>query len=88
MAGVRFKAAYVRIHLTAETSNGLCSNLCPATDDHAAGRRDQFRKLIKSLKEKKATLSRKRKQQDMRLAQRQRDAAKTAAKKKKKTQPK
>lgn len=88
ISGKYFKAVYARIHLAAESSNGLCANLCEATDDHAQGRRDQFRKLIKSLKDKKARLSRKRKQQDMRLAQRHRDAATTVAKKKKQTQPK
>ena len=90
IAGTCFKPAYARIHLAAESTNGLCSNLCAATDDHAGGRRFRFRKLIKELQERKEHNSRKRKQQDMRLAQRQKDASKTAnAKKKlKKVQPK
>ena len=84
ISGKFFKPAYARIHLAAESTNGLCSNLCTATDDHAEGRQIQFRKLIKDLKDKKAELSRKRKQQQMRLDEREKDAAAVVAKKKKK----
>ena len=84
ISGKFFKPAYARIHLAAESTNGLCSNLCTATDDHAEGRQTQFRKLIKDLKDKKAELSRKRKQQQMRLDEREKDAAAVVVKKKKK----
>ena len=49
----QFKAAYERVHLAALEGNGLCSNLCNADDDHAEGRRQQFRKLIKDLQKLK-----------------------------------
>lgn len=84
ISGKNFKPAYARIHLAAESTNGLCSNLCTATDDHAEGRQTQFRKLIKDLKEKKAELSRKRKQQQMRLEEREKDASAVMAKSKNK----
>ena len=84
-----FKAAYARIHLAAKKSNGLCSNLCTATDDHANGRREQFRKLIVELAQRKKDKARKRKQQQNRFDQRDVDAAAVSAQKKKKSsQPK
>ena len=85
-----FRAAYARIHLAAEKTNGLCSNLCDSTDDHASGRQQEFRKLIAKLKANKEEKARKRKQQEMRLAQREIDAAieAHAAKRKKMKQPK
>ena len=84
-----FKAAYARIHLAAEKSNGLCSNLCDATDDHATGRQEQFRKLIKHLQQRKTEKIRKRKQQQARLDMRDADAAAISSKKKKRScQPK
>ena len=49
ISGATFKAAYARIHLAAEMTNGLCSNLCTANDDHAEGRQQQFRKIITDL---------------------------------------
>ena len=70
ISGDKFKPAYARIHLAAENTNGLCANLCTSKDDHAQGRRMQFRKLIKELEDKKKTTARKRKQQSMRLQQR------------------
>ena len=82
----QFKAAYARIHLAAEKSNGLCSNLCDADDDHAAGRREQFHKLIKELVSKKVDKQRKRKQQQMRLQQREAEAVASIAVRKKKRQ--
>ena len=62
-----FKAAYARIHLAAEKTNGLCSILCDATDDHAGGRREEFRKLIITLENKRKQKARKRRQQENRL---------------------
>ena len=73
ISGATFKPAYARIHLAAEFSNGLCANLCQSQDDHAEGRRAQFHKIILELNQKKQVLSRKRKQQEMRLHQRQQD---------------
>ena len=84
ISGSTFKPAYARIHLAADGTNGLCSNLCTSADDHAEGRQLQFRKLIQDLKEKKEELSRKRKQQQLRLEKRQEDAAEAAASSKKK----
>ena len=74
ISGEKFKPAYARVHLAAESNNGLCSILCDATDDHATSRRAKFRKQIKELREKKAKESRKRKQQQMRLQEREKDA--------------
>ena len=65
-----FRAANARIHLAAEKTNGVCSILCDSTDDHAEGRRQEFRKLIKELERKREEKSRKRKQQLYRLEQR------------------
>ena len=87
ISGPKFKAVYARIHLAAQSSNGLCSNLCAAEDDHAQSRRQQFRKLIKTLEEKKLKKERKRKQAEIRMQQQQQDAA-DVMKKKRKRQPK
>jgi len=81
-----FRAAYARIHLAAEKSNGLCSNLCDSSDDHARGRRMQFRKLIAQLAQKKKDKVRKRKQQEARIEQREREILVVSTKKKMKTQ--
>ena len=86
-----FRAAYARIHLAAENSNGLCSNLCDSKDDHAHGRQMQFRKLIAELARKKKDKARKRKQQEARLEKREREIIIIASAKKKaktQTQPK
>lgn len=66
--GKQFKANIARVHLAADSTNGLCAKLCTATDEHAAARQKQFRSLIESLKEKQKTKSRKRKQQIQRIA--------------------
>lgn len=66
-----FRAGNARIHLAAEKTNGVCSILCDATDDHAEGRKQQFRKLIQTLEEKKKERTRKRKQQIQRLEARE-----------------
>ena len=81
ISGEKFKPINARIHLAAERTYGICGNLCRATDDHARGRQQQFRTLIKKLAKKKAEKLRKRKQQDARIKQRA-DASK------KKRQPK
>ena len=60
----------MRIHLAADKTNGLCSNLCDAKDDAATGRRLQFRQLIKKLGQRKETRMRKKKQQELRLEER------------------
>ena len=65
-----FRAANARIHLVAEKTNGVFSILCDSMDDHAEGRRQEFRKLIKTLANKKQEKARKRKQQLYRLDQR------------------
>ena len=84
-----FKAAYARIHLAAEKTNGLCSILCDATDDHARGRREQFRKLIIKLEKEKQDRKRKMQQQAQRIEMREAVAGLQApAKKTKLTQPK
>ena len=80
-SGEKFKPINARIHLAAERTYGICGNLCRATDDHARGRQQQFRTLIKKLAKKKAEKLRKHKQQDARIQQRA-DASK------KKRQPK
>ena len=74
IAGDKFKPVYARIHLAAESSNGLCSNLCTADDDHAESRRQQFRKLIQTAKERSRTNARKRKQEQMRRKQLEEEA--------------
>ena len=74
ISGNFFKAAYARVHLAANKSNGLCANLCDASDDAAAGRRQQFRKLIKSLRQSAKDKQRKRKQQQERLEVREASA--------------
>ena len=79
-----FKAAYARVHLAAAKSNGLCANLCTATDDHAQGRQEQFRKLIAELARCKRDKARKRKQQQTRFDQRDVEAAIAHVKKKRK----
>ena len=66
--GNQFKANIARVHLTADSTNGLCAKLCTATDEPAASRQQQFRSLIKSLTEKQKTKSRKSKQQIQRIA--------------------
>lgn len=78
----RFKAAYARVHLAALKGNGLCASLCDSTDDHAEGRRMQFRKLIKKLEQDKKEKERKRKYQLSRFDKRQ-EEAKLQTKKKK-----
>ena len=69
--GTQFKAQYARIHLAADQSNGLCSNLCTANDVDASQRREHFRKLIVELKASKAEKYRKRKQRQQRLVERE-----------------
>lgn len=49
----QFKAAAARVHLTSQKRNGICANLCDATDDMSEARREEFRNLIKTLEEKK-----------------------------------
>ena len=83
ISGEKFKPTNARIHLAANKTYGICSNLCQATDDHAEGRKQEFRNLIKKLQQKKAAKARKRKQQAARLA-----ARSEALNKKKKRQPK
>ena len=48
ISGVKFKPMIARIHLhlAAAKTYGICSNLCRAQDDHAEGRRAEFRKLL------------------------------------------
>ena len=70
ISGEKFKPTNARIHLAANKTYGICSNLCQATDDHAEGRKQEFRNLIKKVQQKKATKARKRKQQAARLAAR------------------
>ena len=82
ICGAKFKSINARIHLAADKTYGICSNLCKSTDDHAKCRQQQFRELIKDIAKKKASKIRKRKQQEMRIAQRAGEA------KKKKKQPK
>ena len=48
-----FRSGTARVHLAALKRNGLCSNLCDATDDHAESRRAQFRALIEQKMEDK-----------------------------------
>ena len=74
ISGSTFKAAYARVHLTALSGNGLCSLLCDAEDDHAEGRQQEFRKLIKDLQQKKEERERKRKWQQNRLDNKAADA--------------
>lgn len=78
----QFKAATARVHLAAEERNGLCANLCDSKDDGAQARREQFRTLIKELKEKKDRLFRERKQQQTRLQKREADAVASVVAKK------
>ena len=66
MSGV-FKSATARVHLAALKRNGLCSNLCDATDDHAEGRRAEFRELIEKKQAEKKDKERKRRYQAVRL---------------------
>ena len=68
-----FKAATARVHLAALKRNGLCSNLCDATDDAAESRRAEFRSLIATKRKEKSDRARKRKYQCTRL-QAQEDA--------------
>ena len=51
--GVQFKSTQARIHLAADHTNGICADLCSATDEDAAFRHATFRELIKKLKEQK-----------------------------------
>lgn len=81
ISGDKFKPINARIHLAADKTYGICSNLCQSTDDHAKGRRTQFRALIKKLTKKKAEKTRKRRRQEARIQQRAQAA-------KKKRQPK
>lgn len=85
-----FKSAYARIHLAAEKSNGLCANLCTATDEGADERKKHFRNLISKKENEKKTKIRKRKQQLQRLEEREQDvvAMHTSKKSRKSKQPK
>jgi len=90
MSGL-FRAATARVHLAAVKRNGICSNLCDATDDHAKSRQAQFVALIKDKRKERNDKERKRKYQDMRLQQQEDDEVQILAKKKgktKMTQPK
>ena len=58
------------------------------TDDHAESRHKQFRKLIKTLQEKKETNERKRKQQQFRMQERADNVSENVKKKKKTRQSK
>ena len=64
-----FRAGTARVHLAALQRNGLCSNLCDATDDHAESRRSEFRSLIEQKLEDKKDKERKRRYQAFRLDQ-------------------
>ena len=85
ISGAKFKPMIARIHLAATKTYGICSNLCRAQDDHAEGRRAEFRKLIADTKKKQETRRRKRKQQEERLRMREIEAQE---RKRKKVQPK
>ena len=85
ISGNKFKPIYGRIHLAADKTYGICSNLCGAKDDHSEGRRAQFRKLIANIEKKQEAKRRKRKQQEIRLRQREMEAQES---KRKKVQPK
>ena len=87
--GLQFRANYARIHLAADKTNGLCSNLCAAVDEHASERQTFFRNLLKKLEKKKLERNRKRKQQDQRLEVREASlvASAVAKKKRKMRQP-
>lgn len=82
ISGAKFKPINARIHLAADKTYGICSNLCKSTDDHAECRQQQFRLIINDLAKSKAAKIRKRKQQEMRIKERAANA------KKKKKQPK
>ena len=84
--GSQFRSAYARIHLAADKTNGVCSNLCTADDEDAVERRAKFRKIILELKEKKAIDSRKRMQQMKRLEKRESSAVASAVAKKRSKQ--
>ena len=68
-----FKAATARVHLAALERNGLCSNLCDATDDHAESRRQEFRDLVEEKKADAAERARKRKYQAARMNEQEED---------------
>lgn len=80
-----FRSSIARIHLAAETSNGLCANLCTAEDEDAETRRKYFRKLIVTLEAEKKSKSRKRKQRRQRLNELTTSAAASAGSEKKKS---
>lgn len=71
--------------MAADDTNGLCANLCTADDEGALERQTTFRKLIKKLATAKAEKTRKRKQQEQRLAQRDKLVSGDAVKRKKNT---
>ena len=68
-----FKAATARVHLAALEGNGLCANLCDATDDHAESRRQEFRDLVEEKKADAAERARKRKYQAARMNEQEED---------------
>lgn len=79
-----FRAATARVHLAALQRNGLCSNLCDATDDAAESRRLEFRALIQKKDQKRQEKARKRKWQSTRLQEQEDAEVKILNKKKKK----
>jgi len=85
ISGDKFKPMIALIHLAADKTYGICSNLCHAQDDHAEGRRAEFRKLIADIDKKQKAKRRKRKQQEARLRLREKEAQES---KRKKVQPK
>ena len=87
----QFRAGVARVHLAAESSNGICANLCTTADDSDEGiaRRKKYRAKIKELQDKKDEDKRKRLQQNRRLLKREAEVIVLSQKKKqRKTQPK
>lgn len=80
--GGQYRAAAARIHLAAKTTNGTCSKLCTAEDEHAIARQLKFQKLIDKLKKGKTDRARKRKQQAIRAKEAEVQIIENAKKKK------
>ena len=71
--------------MTAIKGNGLCSNLCDATDDGAKSRRAEFAAKIKEKESLKKERDRKRRYQDVRLQKQEDEEVQIVSGKKKKS---